>query len=150
MSALSMETFTAGVDTAQEPHQVVTPTVTQEQFPFYLLLLLATASAVVNSKAILGAAVFNEMPRGHPGCFILFLLLDRGLEASCSLRWLGGKVKQLPPLWLEANAKYPGLLCLAVAAGLSWRACSLRHMVTDLPDDPVGPLFWEKLDCSGG
>lgn len=146
-----METFTTGVDTAQEAHQVVTPTVTQEQFPLYLLVFLATASTVVNSKAILGAAVFNEMPRGHPDCLILFLLLDHGLEGQLySLRWLGGKAKQLPPLWLEANAKYPGLLCLAVAAGLSWRACSLRHMVTDLPDDPVGPLFWEKLDCSGG
>lgn len=82
MSVLSMETFTAGVDTAQEAHQVVTPTVTQEQVPFYLLVLLATASAVVNSEAILGAAVFSEMPRGHPGCFILFLLLDRGLEGQ--------------------------------------------------------------------
>lgn len=86
MSALSMETFTAGVDTAQEAHQVVTPTVTQEQVPFYLLVLLATASAVVNSKAILGAAVFKEMPRGQPlasfSFFILFLLLDRGLEGQ--------------------------------------------------------------------
>lgn len=145
-----METFAAGVDTTQEAHQVVTPTVTQEQCPLYLLVLLATASTVVNSKVILGAAVFKEIPRGHPDCLILFLL-DRGLEGQLySLRWLGGKAKQLPPLWLEANAKYPGLLCLAVAAGLSWRACSLRHMVTDLPDDPVGPLFWEKLDCSGG
>lgn len=72
MSVLSMETFTAGVDTTQEAHEVVTPTVTQEQFPLYLLVLLATASAVVNSKAILGTAVFNEMPRGHPGCFIPF------------------------------------------------------------------------------
>lgn len=113
MSALSKETFTAGVDTAQEAHQVVAPTVTQEQFPLYLLMLLATASAVVNSKAILGAAVFNEMPRGHPVCFILFLLLDLGLEGQLySLQWLGGKAKQLPSLWLEANAKYPGLLCL--------------------------------------
>lgn len=77
-------------------------------------------------------------------------LLHCGLEGQLySVWWVGGKGSQLHTRWLAANGKYPSLLRSRCGSPVSWSSCSLRPMITGLPDAPVSPLFWENQTSPG-
>lgn len=104
---------------------------------------LAAASTVVKSEAILGAAYFSETLWCILAALPFLFSCTVGWKASCILcgGWKGKQSSCSFSGWRPMEVYC--LLCLAVAAGLSWGACSLRRIVTGLLDDPVGPLFRE-------
>lgn len=123
------------------------PTVTQEQFHLHVVMQLAAVSTVVKSEAILGAAYFSEMLWGTLAALFFLFSCTVGWKASCIL-CSGWEGRQSRCRFCGWRPMYSCLLCFAVAAGLSWRACSPRPILTGLPDDPFGPLF--GLLCGGG